>query len=207
MLTRFGSCLLAACAGVVLTAQPAAAQQTVNFSFGYFSVRGEDARVEGDIVNENRNLLVFDVDEFSGASVYDELVDSDGTEIDQDLRLRIVPVSFTIRVLPLGRATGIQPYFGGGLGRRYSESGEFVDFATRPPTIFRDQFVSSGSTTGPIALGGVRFAGSAFSAGFEVRYHSADAALGEDFEDILDEPRIDLGGWTYQATFGFRFGG
>ena len=238
MLSRLGSCLLAACAGVVLTAQPARAQQTVNFSFGYFSVRGEDARVEGDIVNENRNLLAFDVDDFSGgtiggewlvplgqyfeggagvsfsrrtvASVYSELVDSDGTEIDQDLRLRIVPVAFTVRVLPLGQGTGLQPYFGAGLGLfgwRYSESGEFVDFATRPPTVFRDSFVSSGTATGPIALGGVRFATNTFTGGFEVRYHSADAALGEDFEDLLDEPRIDLGGWTYQATFGFRFGG
>jgi hypothetical protein len=237
MLFRFGSCLLAVCAGIVLTAPPALAQQTVNFSLGYFSVRGEDARVEGDIITENRNLLAFDVDEFSSAtiggewlvtlgqyfeagagisfsrrtvaSIYEEFEDSDGTEIDQDLRLRIVPVAFTIRVLPLGQATGLQPYVGGGLGIfgwRYSESGEFVDFATRPPTIFRDQFVSSGSATGPIALGGVRFAGETFTGGFELRYHSADAALGEDFAGIVDDPRIDLGGWTYQFTVGYRFG-
>jgi hypothetical protein len=143
-------------------------------------------------------------------SVYEELVDSDGTEIDQELRLRIIPVSFTIRVLPLGQGAGLQPYVGAGLGIfgwRYSESGEFVDFGTRPPTIFRDQFVASGSATGPIALGGLRFATDAITAGFEIRYHSADAALGEEFEGIVADPRIDLGGWTYQFTVGFRFGG
>jgi len=237
MLTRLGTSLLIVCAGIAAAAPPAFAQQTLNFSLGYFSVRGEDARVQGDVITENRNLLVFDVDEFSGAtvgaewlvplgeyfeagagasfsrrtvsSIYDDFEDSDGTEIDQDLRLRIVPVAFTIRVLPLGQSNGVQPYFGAGLGVfswRYSESGEFVDFSTAPPTIFREQYSSSGSATGPIALGGIRFASDSVSAGFEVRYQSADAALGEEFQDILAEPRIDLGGWTYQLTVGYRFG-
>jgi hypothetical protein len=142
-------------------------------------------------------------------SVYQDFVDDDGTEIDQDLRLRIVPISFTIRVLPLGQSSRVQPYFGAGLGVfawRYSESGEFVDFSTTPPTIFRDQFVASGSETGPMALGGIRFAADSFSAGFEVRYQSADAELGPEFAVIADEPRIDLGGWNYLFTVGWRFG-
>ena len=236
-MTKLASSLLIVCAAALLTAPPADAQQTLNFSLGYFSVRGEDARVAGDVITENRDVLVFDVDDFSGAtvgvewlvplgeyfeagagvgfsrrtvsSIYDDFVDSDGTEIDQDLRLRIVPVAFTIRVLPLGQSNGVQPYFGGGLGIfgwRYSESGEFVDFSTRPSTIFREQYASSGSATGPIALGGIRFASDSVSAGFEVRYHSADAPLGEEFQDIHANPRIDLGGWAYQATVGYRFG-
>lgn len=235
---KLGSYLLAACATVAATAQPAFAQQTLNFSLGYFTVRGEDARVEGDVLTENRSLLAFDVDDFNGASVggewlvplgqyfeggagiafsrrtvpsvYQDFVDDDGSEIEQDLRLRIVPISFTIRVLPLGQSSAIQPYFGAGLGIfswRYSESGEFVDFGTRPSTIFRDQFAASGSETGPVALGGIRFVGDTLSAGAEVRYHSADAALGSEFALVADEPRIDLGGWIYQFTIGFRFGG
>ncbi len=235
---KLGSYLLVACATVAATAQPAFAQQTLNFSLGYFTVRGEDARVEGDVLTENRSLLAFDVDDFNGASVggewlvplgqyfeggagvafsrstvpsvYRDFVDNDGSEIEQDLRLRIVPISFTIRVLPLGQSSAIQPYFGAGLGIfswRYSESGEFVDFGTRPPTIFRDQFVASGNETGPVALGGIRFAGNTLSAGAEIRYHSADAALGSEFALVADEPRIDLGGWIYQFTIGFRFGG
>jgi hypothetical protein len=103
----------------------------------------------------------------------------------------------------------VQPYFGAGLGVfawRYSESGEFVDFGTRSPTIFRDRFVASGSETGPVALGGIRFAADTVSAGFEVRYQGADAPLGSEFAVVADEPRIDLGGWTYQFTVGWRFG-
>jgi hypothetical protein len=234
---KIGSSLLLACAGIAATVQPAVAQQTLNFSLGYFTVRGEDARVAGDVLTENRSLLVYEIDEFNGAtvggewlvplgeyfeggagvafsrrtvpSVYSDFVDDDGTEIDQDLRLRIVPVSFTIRVLPLGQSSGVQPYFGAGLGIfswRYSETGEFVDFGATPFTIFRDQFVASGSETGPVVLGGIRFAGDSLSAGAEIRYHSADAALDNEFAIFTDQPRIDLGGWTYQFTIGFRFG-
>jgi hypothetical protein len=215
-------------------ARPAMAQQTINFSLGYFSLRGEDARVETDVLNENRNFLAFDIGDFNGASiggewlvplggfieagaglgftrrtvnsVYVDFIDSDGSEIEQDLRLRIVPVAFTVRVLPLGQTSPVQPYFGAGLGIfnwRYSESGEFID---PDGIIFRDSFVASGSETGPIALGGIRFAGDSLSGGVEVRYQSADADLGAPFSSAVPGARIDLGGWTYLFTLGFRFG-
>jgi hypothetical protein len=234
---RFGSCLLVLCAAVGGSARPAFAQQTLNFTLGSFSVRGEDARVEGDVLVDNRDLLVFDVSDFNSAtvggewlvplgryveggaglgfsrrtvpSVYEDFVDSDGSEVDQELRLRVIPVSFTVRVLPLGQSSRLQPYFGAGLGVfawRYSESGEFIDFGGGG-VIFRDQFVASGNETGPIALGGIRFAGDTFSGGFEVRYQSAEGALGPEFAHLGPDARIDLGGWTYQLTVGFRFGG
>jgi hypothetical protein len=237
MITRLGSCLLVVCAAMAAAAPPAFAQQTLNFTLGYFTLRGEDARVEDDILLQQRNLglLVFEIDDFNGASaggewlvalgeyfeggasigfsrrtvssVYRTLVNTDGSEIEQDLRLRLVPVSFTIRVLPLGQSSGVQPYFGAGLGIfgwRYSETGDFVDLNDR--TIFRDQFSASGSTTGPVALGGIRFAGNTVSSGFEVRYQSAEADLGTNFANVPNEPKLDLGGWTYQFTVGYRFG-
>jgi hypothetical protein len=221
---------------VLLSPQPAAAQQTLNVSIGYFTVRGEDARVENDVLNENRNFLSFEIGDFNGpaigaewlvplggyfeggagvgfsrrtvSSVYERFVDEDGSEIEQDLRLRIVPVAFTVRVLPFGQTSPVQPYFGAGLGIfnwRYSESGEFVDFQRRN-AIFREQYVASGSETGPIVLGGLRFAGDTLSGGVEVRYQGADAALGRPFSIVQRDPRIDLGGWTYQFTMGWRFG-
>ena len=55
---------------------------------------------------------------------------------------------------------------------------------------------------GPLALGGVRFASDSFSVGGEIRYQKADADLSDDFA----APKLDLGGWTYQFTLGFRFG-
>ena len=223
--------LVLVCTGFVVDTQPARAQQTVNFSIGYFSVRGEDARVSGDVLNANRNFLTFDVSEMSGATmggewlipiggfleagaglsftrrtvptVYTDFVDSDGSEIEQQLRLRTVPVAFTFRVLPLGQYSWFQPYLGGGLGLinwRYSESGEFVDFRDR--SIFRNSYVASGTSTGPIALGGIRFAGDSATAGFEVRYQSGSGDLPAPFAGS----KIDLGGWVYQGTVGIRFG-
>ena len=228
--------LTAAVAALLLgVAAPAAAQQTLNFTFGYFAVRGEDARVEHDVLNDNRNFREFEISEFNtgsigvewlvplgnyveagaGAafsrrtvpSVYAEFIDSDGTEIDQESRMRLMPVAFTVRVLPLGQTSPVQPYLGGGLGVvawRYSEFGEFVDVQRRN-AIFREQYVASGTATGPVVLGGLRFAGDAMSGGFEVRYQSADAPLADRFATVDPDLRIDLGGWTYQATVGLRF--
>jgi outer membrane protein W len=113
-----------------------------------------------------------------------------------------VPVSFTFRVLPLGQHTPIQPYVGAGLGViswRYSESGEFVG---TDRSVFRASYVKSGSDTGPVALGGIRFASDSATAGFEVRYQKAEGDLPLPFAGS----KIDLGGWVYQFTVGARFG-
>ena len=136
-------------------------------------------------------------------TVYSDFVDDDGTEIDQDLRLRIVPIAFTFRVTPLGQSSPVQPYLGAGLGIfswRYSETGEFVDFNAQR-AIFRDAFVATGSEPGSIVLGGVRFVGERVSTGFEVRHQRARADLASGFAGDV----IDLGGWTYQLTIGARF--
>jgi len=231
MLKRIGSRLLLTCAGVALVPGSAAAQkQTLNLTLGYFAVRGEDARLAGDTLVENHDFLTFDLHDFNGASVgaewlipigdyfeagaglafyrrtvpsvYSDFVDNDGTDIDQDLRLRIIPLTATIRVLPLSRRSGVQPYFGVGLGLfnwRYSESGEFVDF--RDNSIFRESYVAHGNDVGPVALGGLRFAGDSITAGGEIRYQRAEGSLDNRFAGT----KIDLGGWTYQFTFGFRF--
>jgi hypothetical protein len=222
---------LALCGGLVAEAQPAAAQQTINLSFGYFALRGQDARVSGDVLNANRNFLSFDIKDFNGPtvggewlvplgqyleagaglsftrrtvpSVYTDFVNADQSEIEQDLRLRTVPIDFTFRLVPLGEHSGFQPYIGGGLSVvnwRYSESGEFIDLTDH--SIFQNSYVASGTHSGPVALGGIRFAGDAFSAGAEVRYRSAHASLPAPFAGTA----IDLGGWDYQFTIGKRFG-
>ena len=106
----------------------------------------------------------------------------------------MVPVAFTFRVLPLGQDRGFQPYLGGGLGVinwRYSESGEFVD--TRDRSIFNNSFAASGTKTGPVALGGIRFAGDTLSAGVEIRYQAAEADLPPPFAGPKHRPRrLDL---------------
>lgn len=219
------------CGAMLAYPQAARAQQTFNVSFGYFTVRGQDARVAGDVLNANRNFLDFNINDFNGASIggewlvpvgryleagaglgftrrtvpaaYTRFLNRNGSTVDQDLRLRLVPAAFTFRLLPLGQQNGFQPYLGAGLGViawRYSESGQFVD--TRDNTIFNSSYVASGTRTGPVALGGIRFAGDTAAAGFEIRYQGADADLPPPFAGT----KIDLGGWSYLFTVGMRFG-
>ena len=231
MSRRLWSGLALVCSVFVVDVQPALAQQTFNVSLGYFTPRGQDARIEGDVLNASRNFLTFDVKDFNGASiggewlfpvgryieagagvsftrrtvpaVYSRLLNANGSEIEQDLRLRTVPAALTFRVLPLGQDRGFQPYLGGGLGVinwRYSESGQFVD--TRDNSIFNNSYVASGTKTGPVALGGIRFAGDAVATGFEIRYQAAEADLPAPFAG----GKIDLGGWSYLFNVGMRFG-
>ena len=218
------------CSTFVSFVQPALAQQTFNVSLGYFTPRGQDARVTGDVLDANRNFLEFAVKDFNGASiggewlfpvgryieagagvaftrktvptVYSRLVNANGAEIAQDLRLRMIPAALTFRVLPLGQDRGFQPYLGGGLGViswRYSESGQFVD--RRDNSIFNNSYAASGTKTGPVAMGGIRFSGDSVATGFEIRYQAAEADLAAPFAG----PKLDLGGWSYLFTVGMRF--
>ena len=220
---------------VLAAASPALAQQqTVNFTIGGFVPRGEDARVAGDVLNANRTFLVFDLNEFNSVTlggewlfpigrfveggagvsftrrsvptVYQCCVDNNGREIEQELRPRRIPIDLTLRVTALGASSPVQVYFGGGVSLiswRYSETGDFIDFSN-DNEVFHDQFVGSGTQAGGVALGGVRFQNRSLTAGFEVRYHKADAEFDKD-DDEFAGTRIDLGGWTYQGTVGFRF--
>jgi hypothetical protein len=136
-------------------------------------------------------------------SVYADLVNEDLTEIEQDLKLRIVPFTATFRYLPLGRNSAVQPYFGAGVGLfrwRYSESGEFVDFDS---TIFRETYIGSGGAAGPVVLGGLRFPVGAWDVGGEIRYQNAEGTLPTDQGFSAD--KIDLGGFNYLVTFNVRF--
>lgn len=144
-------------------------------------------------------------------SVYANLQNSDGSEIEQTLRLRDVPMSATVRFLPLGHnRSGVQPYVGGGVGIhawRYSESGQFVDTSN---SIFRQTYEASGTATGPLILGGVRVPIGTWGLGGELRWQSAVGDLPSDSGFVTDpnidnQPKIDLGGFTYLFSVNFRF--
>jgi hypothetical protein len=208
------------------------AQQSLNLYVGGFSPRGEDARNRDDVLVNNLDFLSFNIKDFSGATagaeylvgmgewldaglgvgisrrtvptVYTDFENANGTEIEQDLKLRIVPFTATVRLLPLGRSSAVQPYIGAGVGvlsYRYAETGEFVDFTDG--AIFRESFVGSGSATGPLILGGIRFPLGAWDLGGELRYQNAVGDLPNDqgFSGL----KIDLSGWTYAVTFNIRF--
>jgi outer membrane protein W len=216
--------------GLLATPQ-ASAQQSVNFYVGAFTLRAVDGRDRNDVLVNNLNFLAFDVkdfnsptvggewliglgDNFEGSlgvgfhtrtvpTVYLNFVNTNGSEIEQDLKLRVVPFTATVRFLPMGRHNGIEPYIGAGVGvfnYRYSESGQFL---ATDRTIFRDTFVGSGSAAGPVILGGVRVPVGSWGIGGEIRYQSAKGDLPAD-QDFAGS-KIDLGGFNYLFTVNVRF--
>ena len=237
MLHRFIVTGMCVCTAMLAWAQPARAQQTVNFTLGYFTPLGEDARITSDVLNANLNAgryaLFYEIRDFNGPSVggewlvplgnfieggigvsfsrrsvpsvYANLIGDDGREIEQTLRLRVVPTTFTVRLVPTGQSSVFQPYIGVGLGIvswRYSETGDFVDPGAGDE-VFRDttSYIKTGANVGPVVVGGIRAAGRTASTGFEIRYQKAEGEL----NDLFSGPKIDLGGWTYNWTVGVRF--
>ena len=137
-------------------------------------------------------------------SVYANKVNSDGSEIRQDLSLRMVPFTATVRLLPFGRSNGFEPYIGAGvaiINWRYKEAGQFVDGFDN--SIFTDSFEGSGTATGPTILGGVRVPVGQWSVGGEVRWQTAKGDLPSNMG--FAGSTVDLGGWNYLATFQVRF--
>jgi outer membrane protein W len=188
-------------------------------------------RSSDDVLLNNATFLDFDFYEFRGATVggewlvgvgdkfdvglglgfysktapaaYTDFTNSDGSDIVQDLNLRIVPFTATVRFLPLGHHDAFQPYIGGGVGVyywRYRESGQFL---ATDQTIFSGTFSGSGSATGPVILGGIRVPVGSVEPGFEVRWQSGHGNLPAD--QGFAGSRIDLGGVNYLFTLNFRF--
>lgn len=232
MVNRLGCVLVLACAALAASARPALAQQTLNLSLGSF--RMPDGRVGTDILLIEHADLVFDFNDFNGATVGGEwlvpignfleagagmsfsrrtvptvhyMVNSDGSPIPRDLGFRQLPMALTVRVLPLGQSYSVQPYFGGGvavINWRFSESGDFL--GTNRSIVRGEQYVATGNATGPMFLSGLRVAGDTMAFGFEARYQRARGSFGPRFAWIVG-PDIDLDGWTLQFTTGMRFGG
>jgi hypothetical protein len=128
-------------------------------------------------------------------------------EIEQDLRLRMIPITAAVRFLPMGDATGFQPYVGGGVAIvpfRYTETGDFLDPSDL--SIFNARFVASGTATGPVLLGGIRMpmGGDVYALTIEGRYQWVDGATGGVAKDFLGD-RLDLSGGTVNFGLLIRF--
>jgi len=208
------------------------AQQSFNLSLGGFVPRGEEARASGDVLVNNLDFLTFNLKDFStgayGAewefplndfvhaglgvglttrsvpSVYSDYIEDDRSEIEQDLKLRVVPFTATVRFLPLGQSA-VQPYIGAGIGIfswRYSEVGEFIDFGNQGE-VFRETYTDSGATSGPVIVGGLAIPLGSWSFGGEIKYQSARGELDEAVGFLGNT--VDLGGFTYSAVFKVKF--
>jgi hypothetical protein len=140
-------------------------------------------------------------------SVYELVTNSDGSEIEQDLKLRIVPITATVRFIPTSRLAAVQPYIGAGvalLSWRYTESGEFVD--TSDYTIFRTTYEANGTEVAPVVIAGLKapVGGNKFLLGGEVRWQKAEATLPTGPGEFISD-KLDLGGFTYSGVLQFRF--
>lgn len=243
---KAGTSLTLGIAGLMTLMTPAAAdaqitrvsqsdaRQQIVFNVGYFSVKGEDSRVDDDVLVVDRESLLFDIKDFNGAtfggewlfgltdyveggigvsfyqrtvpSIYANVTHADEREIEQDLKLRMVPVTATVRFLPLGRGGSVEPYVGGGVSLinwRYSEVGEFVDFSD--DSIFRSRYTAKGNQIAPVLLAGLRApVADVWTIGGELRWQWAEADTDPEDTGLLGS-KLDLGGWSANFTFGFRF--
>jgi len=179
----------------------------------------------GDLVNSNP--LAFNVGDFRGGqvsgeynvafgrhlefgvgagfysrtvpSVYRDLININGSEIEQDLRLRMVPVTGVVRFV-FGDPARAQGYVGAGVTAvnwRYSEVGQFVG---PDGDIFSARYIANGTATGPVLLAGVRFGlgGDIYAFTIEGRQQFATGDIDVNKGFLGD--RIDLTGM--HLTFG-----
>lgn len=210
-------------------------RQAIGINLGGFFLKGEDSRVDDDVLLADLDSLAFNIKDFNGGSfggewlvgigqyleagvgagfyqrsvpsVYFDFEHDNGSEIEQDLKLRVVPLTASVRFLPIGRGGVVEPYVGAGIGVfnwRYSETGEFVDFE-QDGTIFRSRYIAKGTAVGPVVLAGLRAPfGDIWDIGGEVRWQKAEGDTKASETGLLGN-KIDLGGWNAGVTLHIRF--
>jgi len=218
-----------------ITTPVASAQQSVNLWVGAFVPNALDTRVGNDVLVQDQSVFLFDFGRLTGptfggewlaalgnyfeagagvgfyqrstGAIDRDFVDPNGFNIAANFKMRTVPFSATFRALPFGHDAPVQPYVGAGVGVhvwRYSETGDFV---LADGTISRGEVnTATGTTVGPIVLGGIRFPIGRAAPGFEVRWQHAvgDLPAPGPGHDFLGS-QIDLGGFNYLFTFNIRF--
>jgi hypothetical protein len=135
---------------------------------------------------------------------YRDFVGESGREIQQSLKLHIVPLGASVRLGPTRRGH-LSPYVAVGFDAyyyRYEEYGDFVDFDTPSHPIIADSFISEGVTPGVHVAGGLRIpVGDDFSITAEGRYQWAHDDMGDDFRGN----KIDLSGASATLGVNLRF--
>lgn len=146
----------------------------------------------------------------SPRSEFREWIDDRGDPIEQVTRLQSVPLTATLRYLPMARGRAVAstawlpastvPYVGAGGGvawYRLRQTGDFVD--SRDRSIFSDTIESSGWQGIVHALAGVdHWLTPRLGVNAEARYTYGRAAADEGFRSF---DRLDVGG--VQASLGF----
>jgi hypothetical protein len=208
--------------------------QSVNLSLGAFLPRGEDARIDNDVWLANLPVFRFEIKDFTGGevsgewnfafgdrvelglggafyqrsvpTVYRDYVNKDFSEVRSDMKLRTIPLTAVVRLMPFGRPGEFQPYVGGGINVtpwRYSEVGDFIDFNDNN-NVYHARYVGTGTSTGAVILAGFRapINGDVYALTMEGRYTTGEGTLNAD--DFLGT-KIDLGGTSLRVGFLIRF--
>lgn len=228
-----GVAMFAALAGSATTAS-AQVVQSLNLGVGLFMPRGEESRVVNDVWLANLPVFRFDIKDFTGGevsgewnfafgdhvelglggafyqrsvpTVYRDYVNKDRSEIQSNFKLRTIPATAVIRLMPFGRPGQFQPYIGGGINVtswNYSETGDFIDFNDNF-NVYHARYLANGTSTGVVALAGFRapINGDIYALTMEGRYLSGQGNLNKN--DFLDS-KIDLGGTSLRIGFLIRF--
>ena len=136
-------------------------------------------------------------------TIYRNFSRPDGSDIHQELKLTVVPLGVSLRILPLDRRAVVQPYVTIGADvffYQYEEFGDFIDFFTDDLEISPDSFESDGAAFGGHAAAGLRIPlGHDFAITAEGRYQFAQK---KHMDDDFDLNRLDLNGAS--ATIGIR---
>jgi hypothetical protein len=208
----------------------------ISFSIGFFEPRGQS-----DLWRDNEQVFTLDNEDFDapigairvgsalnnyvvvgvGAGYFDEEVrsryqfftDTSGNPIKHDTRLRLLPVTVDLRIMPFGRAAGhdghgdartVVPWLevgGGAMLWKYREEGDFIDPVSL--TIFNDKFKSRGIAPeyhGAVGVD-VNF-GNHFGLFVEGRVSRAKDDMGSDFDGF---DKFDLSGASVSAGGRVRF--
>jgi hypothetical protein len=150
----------------------------------------------------------------SSNSEYADFVGDDGLPIAQTTWLRLIPVTASLRVLPLARGralsdlawlpAGTTPYLGGGGGvtwYRLRQEGEFIRADT--DEIVMDEYISSGQGLTAHALAGVdHWITSRIGANLEGRYTWGSAGLEGSYRTY---DSLDLTGFQVGLGVSFRW--
>jgi opacity protein-like surface antigen len=136
---------------------------------------------------------------------YRDSVRSDGSEIRQTLKLAIVPLGVTFRIVPTSRHARLAPFVEAGADvffYKYEEYGDFIRFSDPTQPIIADSFRSDGTAFGFHVGAGLRVpVGDDFSIVGAYRYQFARHDMGDDFSGN----EIDLSGGAATVGFNLRF--
>jgi hypothetical protein len=133
-------------------------------------------------------------------------------EIRQRLKLSIVPLGVTLRLMPTGKNAPVAPYVGLGVDAvfySYEEHGDLIDFYDPDMTIYDDDTLQAkGAALGVHVVAGLRvYLSRDFAIVGEGRYLWAKTDMGDDFapNESGFVNRIDLSGASFTIGLHVRF--